>query len=449
VKCEPNLPLFFSANTHDNQLYRYWRIGANETLLRRQNITASSGYYYIYFLNCQEDTNALLNGQVEWVNPFGYLSGALMPYMMVYLFLACCYFVLFVIWTGAMVYHRDTVVRVQLCIHATLLVSFCEYFIYSGDWGIYNYETGYIGLGWNIATVIVVAARAVIVSITALLIAMGYGLFRRTLERRTVAFIICAAVCVAVSTALSQIVQMLRYTPQTEDSAPPEWVEFLFVVVETLINFCVAIWSLYHLWQSSMLLKKHGQLAKLQLFRRLVAVVVFAIMAAVLIFLVDFFSSAAGQSQTYWRAQALFGTAWPLLWLLVIIAIVALFWPNNNNQLLTMFQLPDEDPDLEMRSAREAQSERGAAPSAAAAAAAAAASPTAEPASDDEAIRAANEPDAEESASREEQKDDDVDDDNAAAAAADDDDEEEEAPKPKSSNKKKKKKKQVDLEDDE
>jgi hypothetical protein len=444
VKCEPNLPLYFTSNTVDGQLYRYWRIGQNETLVRRQNITGASGYYYIYFLNCQEDTNALLNGQIEWVNPFGYLSGALMPFMMVYLFLACCYFVLFVIWSAAMVYHRDTVVRVQLCIHATLLVSFCEYFIYSGDWGIYNYETGYIGLGWNIATVIVVAARAVIVSITALLIAMGYGLFRRTLERRTVGFIICAAVCVAVSTALSQIVQMLRYTPQTEDSAPPEWVEFLFVVIETLINFCVAIWSLYHLWQSSMLLKKHRQTAKLQLFRRLVAVVVFAIIAAVLIFLVDFFSSATGQSQSYWRAQALFGTAWPLLWLLVIIAIVALFFPNNGNQLFTMFQLPDEDPDLEMRSARnEPASERTSAPAAAAAAAS-----LATPHSDDDEAIAPVADAADDEPSREDNDDNNAADDNDKDEADEEEEEEEEAPKASSKNKKKKKKKQVDLEDE-
>jgi len=370
VDCQPNMPIFIAPNHRNDGVYRYWRIDVNasQPLLRRQNITAVSGLYSIYFLNCAEDTSAILNGQVVWFNPFGYLSGSQMPFMMVYLFLACAYFVLFVLWSGAMVYNRASAVRVQLCIHAALLVSFCEYFIYSGDWGIYNYETGYINVGWNVATVIVVAQRATVVGITGLLIAMGYGLFRRQLKRRSVIAIIVAAIALFISTGISQLVQMLRYTPQTADVAPPEGVEFLFVVAETFVNFCVAIWSLYHLYRSTLLLKKYRQFAKLVLFRRLIGVVVFALVTAALIFLVDFFASVTGAGLSYWRAQALFGASWPLLWFIVVIAIVALFWPNDNNQLFTMYELPEDDPapaaagaaaDTEMRSARnEPQSQR-------------------------------------------------------------------------------------------
>lgn len=366
------MPIFIAPNHREDAVYRYWRVDVNasKALLRRQNITAVSGLYSLYFLNCAEETTATLTGQVVWYNPFGYLSGSQMPFMMVYLFLACAYFVLFVLWSGAMVYNRATAIRVQLCIHAALLVSFCEYFIYSGDWAIYNYETGYINVGWNVATVVVVAQRATVVGITGLLIAMGYGLFRRQLKRRSVIAIAVAAVALFVSTGISQLVQMLRYTPQTANIAPPEGVEFLFVVAETFVNFCVAIWSLYHLYRSTLLLKKYRQFAKLVLFRRLIGVVVFALVTAALIFLVDFFASVTGAGLSYWRAQALFGASWPLLWFIVVIAIVALFWPNDNNQLFTMFELPEDDPapgaagaaaagaDTEMRSAREPQSQR-------------------------------------------------------------------------------------------
>jgi hypothetical protein len=346
------MPIFVAPNLVDEALYRYWRIGNNASLARRVNITQQSGFYSVYFINCAEDTVLAVSGTVTWLNPFGYLSGSQMPFMMVYLFLACAYFVLFIAWTGAMVYNRHAVVRVQLCIHAALLVSFAEYFIYSGDWAIYNFETGFVNLGWNIATVLAVAQRSMIVSITALLIAMGYGLFRRQLKRRTVIAVSVAAVVVWISTGLSQMIQMLRYTPQTNKYAPPDGVEFLFVAAETFVNFWVALWSLYHLYRSSFLLKKYRQILKLSLFRRLIAVVVFAIVVAALLFLVDFFASVTGAGATYWRAQALFGASWPILWFIVVLAIVALFWPNDGNQLFVMFELPEEDPDTEMRSAR-------------------------------------------------------------------------------------------------
>ena len=77
--CRPGEPPYIGADDINEALFRHWRLeiptDGSVTLGRQVNITADTGYYYLYVLNCDPDTTAYVEGHVLWKNPYGYLSG--------------------------------------------------------------------------------------------------------------------------------------------------------------------------------------------------------------------------------------------------------------------------------------------------------------------------------------------------------------------------------------
>ena len=87
--------------------------------------------------------------------------------------------------------------------------------------------------------------------------------------------------------------------------------------------------------------------------------------------LFDSFIQASGATDRLWRLSVLFGASWPLLFFIVFFGISYLFAPTsrfvviiahaylnsflNSNQTLTMVQLPDDDAEMQSRSAPAAE----------------------------------------------------------------------------------------------
>ena len=49
-----------------DDLFRAWTFSIGDQAIGRQNITGESGFYYLYFVNCDENTVLDLAGEVVW-----------------------------------------------------------------------------------------------------------------------------------------------------------------------------------------------------------------------------------------------------------------------------------------------------------------------------------------------------------------------------------------------
>jgi len=360
VNCQLNKPIFINKNLPAN-LYRSWRIEESTTFhsfQSRVNLKDKSGYYLLYFVNCQPQTTLELKGDVVWKNPYGYLSGALMPYMMVFLFLACAYTVILAIWIGLCLYFKDTLSKMQVALGVVLVLCWLEMMIYSADWAIYNYDTGYIALGWNIVTTIIFALRSTSSWILLLLVCMGVGFYRHSMPKKLMALVLCVGIFSFFINQLYEALAMLRYTPQVSHLAVPLWLEYLLLVIVTVVDFGIGMWIFMELYRSLIILKKHGQTEKLWTFKVFTAVLVVAMVVAVLLFLVEFFIAVASATRRAWRVSVLFGGTWYMLFFCVYTTMLWLFRPSGRNKIFDHFQLADGD-DVEMMDAPSERFEDG------------------------------------------------------------------------------------------
>uniref|UniRef100_A0A7S1VT10 GOST seven transmembrane domain-containing protein n=1 Tax=Sexangularia sp. CB-2014 TaxID=1486929 RepID=A0A7S1VT10_9EUKA len=307
----------------------------------RFNITVS-GFYSLYALHCEPKSEVAIDGTFVWINPYGHLSASIAAYLPIYIFLCITYGLVFIVFGLCACVNRRDLLTIQLVTLVYLGLAWFENFIFALDWGIYNYDTGRIALGFNVVSTLVYAVRSVAALLLVLLIAMGWQIYRPRLAPSRRCSLIATGVLAFVFTVIFELVYMLDYTPATAHLSIPGWLVAFLIVPVTMIDFGIIIWIFFELAQSLYLLRQYGQQEKRGLYVKLAHTLGWSTALAVILYLFEAGFSLSGAYEDMYAAYWVFGGAWPLLWFLVALVIAILLRPTKGNYRLRMIELPDE-----------------------------------------------------------------------------------------------------------
>lgn len=146
-----------------------------------------SGIYYVEITSCKCDISNTSNssmvqiaGVVEWMNPYGYLSADLYPYLPFFAVLAFNYLLLGSFWFVLTILHFEEILMLQYFIGGIIFLGICESFMWFFDYWSENHT----GLYLIIPTIIGLLSETLKITVSRVLllsVSMGYGVIKPTL----------------------------------------------------------------------------------------------------------------------------------------------------------------------------------------------------------------------------------------------------------------------------
>jgi hypothetical protein len=203
--------------------------------------------------------------------------------------------------------------------------------------------------------ILLTITRKVVSRILVLIVCMGYGSVKPSLERRIWYILGVLGILYYIFSCTFEIAQVLR-----EDESISEFTYYVANIPVDVIDIIFYLWIVYSLWYTLQELKLNKQTAKMQLYNRLFVMLVCYLCLSILTVTIQAISLKIGEiSTTDWQYHWLFQAVHEILFFLAFLTIIILWRPSRHNkrylyseQLTTsdefMNASDDEQTDIEM-----------------------------------------------------------------------------------------------------
>jgi len=228
--------------------------------------------------------------------------------------------------------HRDELLFLQKFISLVIIAGFVENVIYAIDYLQYN-MTGNILLGINVIEAIATTVKRTLAFTALMLVVSGYSVFKPSLEFRPKAAIIGLNAAYFVVSVIYQFLDTLKYTPATYYLNIPDASESVFLGLTTILDFVILFWIFITLFTSVTYLKLHNQSHKLQMFKKLLLILVISYGVSLIFFIIELIASWGGLYNSWWRGWFIWDGYWSILHLSLLVVVVAIWRPTENNKL--------------------------------------------------------------------------------------------------------------------
>ncbi|EGC38066.1 hypothetical protein DICPUDRAFT_29253, partial [Dictyostelium purpureum] len=135
----------------------------------------TTGVYAAFIMNCSTASDYTIEGDIIFMNPYGYLSGEKFPFLYYNLVISGLYVGLFIMWAVLFFKFKETALKIQFWVSFVILLGFIEslsnYIIYSSINKSGNFSTSDAVFMTLFSTLKNGFARALVV-----LVALGYGI---------------------------------------------------------------------------------------------------------------------------------------------------------------------------------------------------------------------------------------------------------------------------------
>jgi len=327
--------------------------GAHEMRVSNALIEESetTGNFVMVMANCNEYGRTVsVSGTYVWKSKGGFLPGDLFGEMYFYEMLVILY-VLLLSWYGIMMYkNQDNVIPIQKWIVITMFIGLMETFFKAGDLWVWNEDGVRFWFAMYFGVILGVAKRA-IARCLVLMVSLGWGVVRDTLDDQMKKITILGALYVGVSIA-RDIFAIIAVVDVQKISFDEE--EELFDIV-TILTFVVAaidvtfyMWILDALNGTMQYLENMNQNIKLLRYLRLRLIlllsILFAIAWAVFGIVDNMIDTGLLTKDAQWAIQAL----WEFNYLFVLLCVAVLWRPNDSaKQYAFVMELPSVGGDVE------------------------------------------------------------------------------------------------------
>uniref|UniRef100_A0A6B2L5V6 GOST seven transmembrane domain-containing protein n=1 Tax=Arcella intermedia TaxID=1963864 RepID=A0A6B2L5V6_9EUKA len=299
----------------------------------------TTGVWYFFLAQCNHTHTALVNGIIQWKNPYGYLSGLLFPYLPMYICLSIAFLALLLVWSFFLVKYRENLMGLQHAVTATLSFALIENVLWSYDYISYNIQ-GDISNPVNMVGALLTTGKLTTIRTLILLVAIGYSITVPTLESKVKIYVVALTVTYAIASAVEEYVWVIK----TMALDFPEPLEIVVQLVLVLTNFVYVGWVGYSLYHQYKKLTEEKQTQKMSMYKTFItALVVFILISGILYFLQITFV-ILNLRDDYWQVWWFWDAYWEVGYFLVVLLIAYLWWPNENNERYAYsLQLQNED----------------------------------------------------------------------------------------------------------
>lgn len=288
-----------------------------------------SGIYYVYVINCNNfgagaKTQLFATGAVTFHNPYGFLAAEKYPFLPFFGAVSLAYLLIGLCWFGVSLRHWRKLLAIQNWIAAVIFLGMAE----SGT--LYFKHLAYNGNGIDDEGVIVfstllTAFKLTVSRVLVLVVAMGYGVVKPTLGTTRYKVTLLGMVYFVFGAAL-------LFVQANDRSADVSWAAALFLVVPVAVLDTGFYWWIFlSLLRTIAQLKARRQVVKLNMYQWLFNTLAVSAAISTVVVLYQVVAFSITHPDDHWRTAWLWPAFWELLYLIVLIALAALWRPTSNN----------------------------------------------------------------------------------------------------------------------
>ena len=353
----PNdLPGAFSSSflLEPNQVMKF----SDDALMSKHEI-AESGVYILMMASCDESSpDVTIAGQIESMDPYGYLPADLFGNLPYYMVLSGLYSLLAVCWGVVCFMYYDQIIPMQMWITTVLGFGMIETTSLCAHYDHWNLK-GLMSINLMMTGVIFGIAKRTFSRVVVLLLSLGYGVVKPSLgdDMPKVVQLGAAYFCLSVVYVIVTMFPSKHKGTEDPDMDYVSVIVFLLAAVDTV--FYIWIIQSINALLSSLAARQQGM--KYLLYRNFRAVLFMALFFAIIwgmysslvYFDTDSPNDASWQSR--WTVDAL----WELTYFVLLAAIAQMWAPSANSQRYAYSQqLTDLDDDEEYtQAARDSEVE--------------------------------------------------------------------------------------------
>jgi len=297
-----------------------------------------SGIYYFMLINCPDSHVGIVRatGEVVFMNPYGYLPGELYPYLPFYGTIALLYVAVGIGWLFISYKYRNVILPLQKWIGGVIALGMIE------TATLYFYDLGYNISGENYVAAMMVGVifstvKRTISRILVLVVSMGYGVVKPTLGEEKTKVILLGALYFLFSGTLN-IVELVQRT-----KAFTATIVVLLVFPVALLDTGFYWWIFLSLLKTIQQLTVRRQPIKLTMYRRFFGTLGFSGLVSSVIIVVQVIISMTYDQDKLWRSVWVWNAFWHTLYFIILIAIIILWRPTENNSRYAYSEMPQEE----------------------------------------------------------------------------------------------------------
>ena len=285
-----------------------------------------SGVYSLFVTVCSEALQVdTISGQVQFVNPYGYLPAYLYGHMPFWFWMLVSYGVAGAVWLLLSLRNWRELMHLQMCISGILFVGMvdaCSWNVFYANWN----ESGQVSVASAVIVSAINTGKRGLSRMLVLVVSMGYGVVLPRLGARVNRVLVLGAVYFVFGTLLS-VVEWLGHSEELGVGT-----RLVFVVPVAVLDSLFSVWIFSELSATVTQLQARNQRTKLQLYRRFTRIVGALVLVSLLWSSYEVYatSPAGTPFERRWRSFWALEAAWPLLYFVVLLAIMWLWAPSKN-----------------------------------------------------------------------------------------------------------------------
>lgn len=311
-----------------------------------------SGLYVLMMALCDPTAfPVVIKGEIESLDPYGYVAADEFGNMPFYLSLSLMYVAIGITWAILCFIHRDQLMPLQLWISSVLAIAMIEttlMYFHFVDWN----ESGVPTVFVTAIALLFGAVRRAISRVLVMLVSLGYGVVRPSLGDDLYRVLSLGSAYFVLSFIYSLMVNL---SPTTKSVMDPDYdlvslVVFLLALVDT--TFYIWIFTSINNLLTTLASRRQGVKYLLyRNFRNVLLVMLFFTCAWVLYSSVLFLNDQGGANNN-WRMKWTIDALWELIYFVIFVAIAILWAPSNNAQRYAYsIELTQLDDDSEFNAA--------------------------------------------------------------------------------------------------
>ncbi|PFH33994.1 putative membrane protein [Besnoitia besnoiti] len=300
-----------------------------------------SDIYFLVASNCGEFKDLMFEGEVAVRNAYGYLPGYEYPKMPFYFSFMLVYLVVCLFWGCLMYRQRANLITFHKFMLAVAVLGFLEclaLFVYLYDYNMRGDRNKVL----LVVSILVTVVKSIFSYMLVLLGAIGWSITVPVLEKKTVVRMQVIVVLYIILDTVRQVSDEFS----NSHSLPLILLLTCLIPISTL-NGVLFYWIISSINNNIEMLQQQKQHEKLLIYKRLYAVLLFAIVLAIIDLLCQIYV-ASWDASDRWRDQWWLSDAVPhFLFLMVLAAMMAIWRPNQQSRRLAYFTELGDIDDLE------------------------------------------------------------------------------------------------------
>lgn len=300
-------------------------------------------YLFLLFVRSQDNRRFNLTVDINFQSPSGhYLSAVDYPLLTFYALMSCLYFFYALAWFVVSLVQWKELLRIQFCIAIVILLGMLEKAIFYGVYQSLN-SSGILERNTFYLAELFSCLKRTLARVLVIIVSCGFEIIKPHLGH-TLNKIVSVGCLYFILGTLEATLRI--YKPKNDPSNQT----LIAGIPLALLDSTICWWIFSNLVQTTKILRLRRNLIKLELFNHFTNVLVFAVLASIAFMIWQIRIHKFTYCLTDWKSVWFDEAYWHILFSIILLAIMILWRPTNNNQryaFTPLLDVSDDEEDVE------------------------------------------------------------------------------------------------------